>query len=82
MLFGGSLGYVRVRGTVANPSDRSLRVELEFVVDTGAIYTVIPKSVAERLRLKEMGRRRFKIANGDIVEYPVSEAYIIINGEG
>jgi clan AA aspartic protease len=59
-----------------------LRVELEFIVDAVAIYTVIPKSVAEGLRLKEKGRRRFKIANGDVVEYPVSEAYIIINGEG
>jgi clan AA aspartic protease len=55
---------------------------LEFIVDAGAIYTVIPKSVAERLRLKETGRRRFKIANGDVVEYPISEAYIVINGEG
>ncbi|MEM3566881.1 MAG: retroviral-like aspartic protease family protein [Candidatus Bathyarchaeia archaeon] len=76
------MGDVRVRGTVANPSDRNLRVELEFIVDTGAIYTVIPKSVADRLKLKETGRRRFKMANGDVVEYPVSEAYIIINGEG
>jgi hypothetical protein len=41
------LTSVRVRGTVANPSDYSLRVELEFIVDAGAIYTVIPKSVAE-----------------------------------
>jgi len=73
---------VRVRGTVANPSDYSLRLELEFIADAGAIYTVIPKSVAERLRLKETGKRKFKIANGDVVEYPVSEAYIIINGEG
>ena len=73
---------LRVRGMIANPSDHSLRAELEFIVDTGAIYTVISKSVAERLRLKETGRRRFKIANGDVVEYPVSEAYIIINEEG
>jgi aspartyl protease family protein len=76
------VGYVRVRVTVANPFDHSLRVELEFIVDTGAIYTVIPKSVAHKLRLKETGRRKFKIANGDVVEYPVSEAYIIVNGEG
>jgi clan AA aspartic protease len=75
------VGYVRVRGTVANPSERGLRVELKFIVDAGAIYTVIPKSVAEGLRLKETGRRKFKIANGDVVEYPISEAYIIVNGE-
>ena len=55
---------------------------MEFIVDTGAIYAVISKSVAEGLRLKETGRRKFKIANGDVVEYPVSEAYIIVNGEG
>ena len=73
---------MRVWGIVANPSERGLRTELEFIVDTGAIYTVIPKSVAEGLRLKETGRRKFKIANGDVVEYPISEAYIIINGEG
>ena len=73
---------MRVRETVANPSDHSLRVELEFIVDAGAIYTVIPKSVAEGLRLKETGRRKFKIANGNVMEYPISEAYIVINGEG
>jgi predicted aspartyl protease len=73
---------MRVRGLVANPSDHSLRTELEFIVDTGAIYTVIPKSVAHKLRLKETGRSKFKIANGDVVEYPVSEAYIIINCQG
>jgi clan AA aspartic protease len=56
-------------------------VELEFIVDAGAIYTVISKSVAEGLRLEETGRRKFKIANGDVVEYPISEAYIIVNGE-
>ena len=71
-----------VSGIVADPSERGLRAELEFIVDTGAIYTVIPKSVAEGLRLKETDRRKFKIANGDVVEYPISEAYIIINGEG
>jgi len=73
---------LRVSVVVANPSDHSLRAELEFIVDTDAIYTVIPKSVAERLGLKETGWRKFRIANGDVVEYPVSEAYIVVNGEG
>jgi len=34
------------------------------------------------LRLKEVDRRRFKIASGEVVEYPVSEAYITIQGKG
>jgi len=57
-------------------------LNLEFIVDTGAIYSVIPKSVAKKLQLKEVGRRRFKTASGEIVEYPVSEAYIKIEGKG
>jgi len=59
-----------------------LKTELEFIVDTGAIYTVIPKSVAEKLKLKESGRRKFKMANANVVEFPISEAYLTIDGEG
>ena len=32
--------------------------------------------------MEETGSRKFRIANGDVMEYPVSEAYITINGEG
>jgi len=76
------MGYVRVSGVVANPLDRNLKLELEFIVDTGAIYTVIPQSVAEKLQLKEVDKRRFKIASGEVVEYPVSEVHVTIGGKG
>ncbi|MEM2897126.1 MAG: retroviral-like aspartic protease family protein [Candidatus Bathyarchaeia archaeon] len=76
------MGYVRVRGVIVNTLDRNLAHELEFIVDTSAIYTVIPQSIAEKLKLKETDRRRFKTASGEIVEYPVSEAYITIEEKG
>ncbi len=76
------MGYVRVKGVIANPFKRDLRIEVEFIADTGAIYTMIPKHIAERLDLEEIDRRRFKIASGEVVEYPVSEAYIVIEGRG
>jgi len=77
-----SIGHVRVRGVIANPLDRNLKQELEFIVDTGAIYTVIPQSVAQKQQLQEVDTRRFKPASGEVVEYPVSEAYITIQGKG
>jgi predicted aspartyl protease len=55
---------------------------LEFIVDTGAIYTIISKSVTERLGLKELGRRKFKTTNGSVVEFSVSEAHMTIGEEG
>lgn len=75
------MGYVRVRGSAANSADHDLKVELEFIVDTGAIYTVIPKNVAEKIKLKETDKRKFKIGGG-VVELPVSEAFLTIEGEG
>jgi len=76
------MGYVRVKGVVANPLKREIRVEVEFIADTGAIYTVIPRTIAEKLGLEIMGRRRFRVASGDIVEYPIAEAYIVIEDRG
>ena len=58
-----------------------MKVELEFLVDAGAIYTVISKSIAEKVRLKEFGKRKFKTGGG-VVELPVAEAYVIVEGEG
>jgi aspartyl protease family protein len=77
----GCLGYVRVKGTIANPLNRDLKLELEFLVDTGAIYTVISKNVAGEIKLKEVGKRKFKTGSG-VVELPVAEAYLIFEGEG
>ena len=75
-------GYIRVKGIIANPFRREQRLEVEFIADTSAIYTMIPKHIAERLGLQITDKRRFRIASGEIVEYPVSEAYIAVEGRG
>ncbi|PUA34017.1 MAG: hypothetical protein B7O98_00985 [Zestosphaera tikiterensis] len=76
------MGYVRVKGVIANPLKREVRVEVEFIADTGAIYTMISKTIAEKLGLEIMGKRKFRVASGDAVEYPVAEAYIIVEDRG
>jgi len=38
--------------------------------------------VARKLKLKEVDKRRFKTASGEVVEYPVSEAYISLERKG
>jgi clan AA aspartic protease len=75
------LGHVRVLGTIANPLNHDLKLKLDFLVDTGAIYTVISKSITNKIGLKELGKRKFKTGSG-AVELPVAEAYIVIEGEG
>ena len=76
------LGYVRVRGVIANPFKRSLRLEIEFIADTSAMYTMIPEAIARKLDLSATGKGRFKLADDGVVEYPVSEAFIVIEERG
>ena len=76
------MGHVRVHAIIANPLKRDLRVKTEFIADTGAIYTVISPTIAEKLELEITEKRRFKIASGEVVEYPISEAYIQVEDKG
>jgi len=76
------LGYVRVKTTLANASDKTQKIEIECLVDTGAIYTMIPKDLLEKISTRTTGSRRFKLANNKVEEYPVGEAYVEVQGIG
>ncbi|MGC9149438.1 MAG: hypothetical protein ACP5GI_08400 [Sulfolobales archaeon] len=42
----------------------------------------MPKYIAEKLDLEVVDKRKFEIASGEVVEYPVSEAYIGVEDRG
>ena len=44
-------------------------------IDTGAMYTIVPRHVAEKLDLEVVDKRKFKIASGEVVEYPVRQRH-------
>ena len=54
-----------------------LKMEIGFIADIGAIFITTPKHIADKLKLEVRGKRRLKITYGDVVEYSVSETYII-----
>jgi aspartyl protease family protein len=74
------LGYVRVLATIANLDTPALKLDAEFLVDTGAMYTVIPQTVSKKIGLKEMSRRKFRTGSGG-VELPMSYALLTFEGE-
>jgi len=76
------LGYVRVKTVIANLADKSKRIHVDCLVDTGAIYTLIPRDLLEKVGTRTTGARRFKLANGKVEEYPVGEAYVEVQGIG
>ena len=74
------MGLFKVRVRVFNLQDPGQSKELEAVVDTGASYPVVPRTVAEELGLRAVETRTFTLANG--VQVPRILAWAGIACEG
>ncbi|MEM2313082.1 MAG: aspartyl protease family protein [Candidatus Nezhaarchaeales archaeon] len=71
------MGYVRVKGFVGSPE--KVRVEeVNFLVDTGAYYTVLPPKLTEGLAIRPVVRAELLTADKRKVEAYLSYAYIKI----
>ena len=55
-------------------------IQLEALVDTGALHTMIPESVSHQLHMRPQDSEDFELADGTIVKYPVGTARIILQG--
>jgi len=70
------MGITFTTARISNP--RNLRrpvVELEFLIDTGAIYSVVPVSIARKLALAKLDREEFTLAHGTRRAYNIGEAF-------
>ena len=55
-------------------------IEVEALVDTGSTYTAMPQDLLTQLGVDQEENRRFELANNQIVEYPVGQARILLEG--
>jgi len=68
------MGLTRVRMLVM-PVGRSRPArEVDFLVDSGAVYTVLPRPVWTALSLRAKDRMTFSLADGTSIERGLSEA--------
>ncbi len=68
------MGLTYIEGKVSSNGSRSEIVE--FLVDNGANYTLLPKSVWEKLGLKPKRSQGFILADGTKFERAISECRI------
>ena len=61
------VGMFRVDVRIANPSDPLREETVRAVVDTGAMYPVVPRSVVQALGLPPRERRSFRLANDPVI---------------
>ncbi len=68
------MGLVFLDIDIANPA-RSEDFQTEhFLIDSGAVYSVVQRSVLETLGIQPHSRRTFTLANGDQIERELGDA--------
>ena len=53
---------------VGNPAKPNVTKELEFLVDSGAIYSVVPSAVLRKLGIKPLATQEFRLADGSSIK--------------
>ena len=70
------MGITFTIAKISNPRQPRRRVvELEFLIDTGAIYSVVPAPTARKLALTKLDREEFTLADGTHRAYDIGEAF-------
>jgi clan AA aspartic protease len=58
------MGLTVLELEVANPATPELGEKVEFLIDSGAVYSVVPSSVLERLGIRPLTQEVFRLADG------------------
>jgi clan AA aspartic protease len=73
------MGLLKLRAGLCNPEKPEKVIEVEAIVDTGAIYSVVRRDILEQLGVKPVERRRFR-AFGGYVERDIGEVGMVLMG--
>lgn len=65
---------------VANPAAPDRREPIDFLVDSGAVYSFVPRTVLERLGIQAHGRQKFRLADGSTIERDRGDALFFYSG--
>ena len=65
-----------IRATLIHPEQRERSVAADFLVDTGATYSLLPAEIVERLGLTAEEEWPALLANGEPVVYRLGEVRI------
>ena len=74
------MGVTHVSGKVSRQGRRRRPIAIRFLVDTGAVFTVLPEEVWRALALRGERVAEFSLADGTIIQRPVSECRVQVEG--
>jgi predicted aspartyl protease len=75
------MGLTYIQATVVNPAKPRRSARLKFLVDSGALYSVVPGSVLRRLGVKPGKTKSFILADGSEVKRLIGQVLFRLNGD-
>ncbi len=69
------MGLVKVKLTVKNPKDERRSLTADFLVDSGALYTILTEDQWKKIGLKPVRTQDFSLADGTIVKRKLGLAF-------
>lgn len=58
------MGLTVLEIEVGNPASPEVTEKIEFLIDSGAIYSVVPTAILERLGIRPLAEQEFRLADG------------------
>lgn len=74
-----SITYLDIK--IHNPQNPKKSTVKHFLVDSGAVFSVIPSSVLKKLAIRPTDKQKFSLANGEILEKEVGNALFEYSGK-
>lgn len=59
------MGLTVLEIEVGNPAKPDTTEKVEFLIDSGAIYSVVPRRILKKLGIKPIVKQEFRLANGE-----------------
>ena len=61
------MGLTRLNIAISNPSDKERAETVEMLIDSGAIFSIVPASLLERLGIEPDSAETFRLADGSTI---------------
>ncbi len=74
------MSYIRLAVRVSNAEDRSKYVDINLLVDTGAVFTLVSKQVLHGIGIKPVEGMEFTSISNQKMKREVGTAYIEVEG--
>ena len=75
------MGTTHVTVTVKNPAARDRAWQGEFLVDTGAIDSLVPRQHLEAIGIEPIGSRTYEMADGRRLQFDIGGFELEVMGE-